>query len=324
MENLIFYLPFFIPVVVAQFAERERWAKYVTYGLLIVINLGLLGIVALALLNEFAKNYVPSLMQPQGLTIDWLGVATACLGTAILAFLPLIPIVRRWTARLLPIDPDSVVHMTALTFAVYQIGLSLAQMALIGSLENLTEADLALTIWDIVLTGIPLTLFALVGIGMFIRRDWRDTLERLGLRRPTWKQLILVVGVTALFLVLDILVNAAWQQIDPSSYDLLDRVTNNLFGGLATVGGAFVLGISAGISEELLFRGAVQPRLGLLLATVLFAIGHLQYGLSIATLEILFIGLVLGLLRNWTSTTICILVHACYNTLTVLLGMWQP
>jgi membrane protease YdiL (CAAX protease family) len=98
-------------------------------------------------------------------------------------------------------------------------------------------------------------------------------------------------------------------------------VTENLFGNLASVGGAIALGLSAGISEELLFRGAVQPRLGLLLATVLFAVGHLQYGLSVATLEIFVIGLVLGVMRARTSTTIAIVIHASYNALGVLLGL---
>ena len=91
-----------------------------------------------------------------------------------------------------------------------------------------------------------------------------------------------------------------------------------------TVGGAVVLGLSAGISEELLFRGAVQPRLGLLLASILFAVGHVQYGFTVATLEVFVIGLVLGLVRNRTNTTICILIHAGYNSVGVLLGLLQP
>jgi membrane protease YdiL (CAAX protease family) len=91
-----------------------------------------------------------------------------------------------------------------------------------------------------------------------------------------------------------------------------------------TVSGAVILGLSAGISEELLFRGAVQPRLGILLASILFTIGHLQYGLTVATLEILVIGLILGLMRKWTHTTICILIHASYNTVGVLLGLLRP
>jgi uncharacterized protein len=339
MEIFWIYLPLLVPVVVANLSERHRLSPYsiknprtaagldlwlrtlLPYGLPVSINLGLLAFAALALLSQLATMLMPEQVAPQGLAPNWWAVAAACLATSLLAFLPLIPAVRRWLARFLPIDPGSVVHMTAMIFAVYQIGLSLGQMALIGDLENLTNAELALTVPDLLLTAVPLILFAVAGVGLFIRRGGRSALERLGLLRPTWKQLILAVVVLVLFVALNFFVNSAWQRMDPASFDLLDRVTNNLFGNLMTTGGAIALGLSAGISEELLFRGAVQPRLGLLLATILFAIGHLQYGLTVATLQIFVIGLVLGLVRKRTHTTICILIHAGYNAAIVLLGL---
>lgn len=324
MLTLLIYLPFLAPVVVAQFEEREAWPRLLTHGLLIAINLGLLGLAGFALLNELAKSFAPELLPAEGLAVNWLGVAIATSVTAVVAFVPLLPAVRRGVGRLLPIDPDSAVHTTALTFTVYQIGLNLAQMTLIGDLENLTEVGLGLTIWDLMLTGVPLTLFALVGVGLLIRRDGRETLERLGLRWPTWRQLLLAAGLTVLFLAFGSVMDLVWQEIDPAGYDLVDRVTRNLFGGLSTVAGALALGLSAGISEELLFRGAVQPKLGLLSATILFSIGHLQYGLTLATLEVFVIGLVLGLVRRGANTTTCILIHASYNAAAVLLGMWQP
>jgi len=324
MINLLIYLPFLAPVLVAQFEKREIWPKLVTYGLLVALNLGILGIAAFALLSALVTSYAPDLVPAESLAVNWPGVALAAFLTALAAFLPLLPAVRRGVSRLLPIDPDSAIHTTALTLAVYQIGLSLAQMALIGDLENLTESGLGLTLWDVVFGGVPLALFALAGVGLFIRRDGRSTLDRLGLRRLTWRQLAAAVGITLLFLALDFAVNLAWQEMDPAGYDVLDRVIQNLFGGLVSVVGALALGLSAGISEELLFRGAVQPRLGLLLTSVLFAIGHLQYGLTPATLEVFVIGLVLGLVRNRASTTLCILIHASYNAAGVLLGMWQP
>jgi membrane protease YdiL (CAAX protease family) len=216
------------------------------------------------------------------------------------------------------------VHTTALAFAVYQLGLSLGQLALVGDLEAFADTELALTIWDVLLSGVPLVLFALLGVGLLMRRDGRATLERLKLRRPSWRQLIAAVGVTVLFLAIDLGMGLAWQELDPGGYDLLERITENVFGGLATVGGALALGLSAGVSEELLFRGAVQPRLGLLLTTALFAIGHLQYGLTVATLEMFVLGLALGLMRNWTNTTVCILIHAGYDSVGVLLGMLSP
>jgi membrane protease YdiL (CAAX protease family) len=338
MEQLLLFLPVLVPVVVANFSERHRRSPYaiadprlksiadlafrvLPHGLLIAINLGLLGIALLAMLNALAQALMPELVEPEAQAVNWLAVAVASFLTSILAFLPLVPAVRRWLARWLPISPDSIVHMTALAFAVYQLGLSLGQMALIGDLENLIDAELALTVWDVLLSGVPLALFALLGVGFVIRRDGQGTWDRLGLRRPTWRQLVAGAGITALLLGFDFLVNWSWQEVDPGGYDLLQQVSENIFGGLATVAGALALGLSAGISEELLFRGAVQPRLGLLLATLLFAIGHLQYGLTVATLEVFVIGVVLGVVRNRTHTTLCILIHAAYNTIGTLIGM---
>ena len=339
MEQLLIFLPFLVPVIVANYAERHRRSpytlgspgasrnldlalRYLPYGLLIAINVGLLGLSVLALFNALALMVMPELAEPGVQAGGWLGMSAASFLTALVAFLPLVPQIRRWLARWLPIDADSLVHMTALAFAVYQIGLSLGQMALIGDLELLANSEDILTIWDVILSGVPFVIFALAGVGFFIRRQGPGTWERLGLRRPTWKQLFAAVGIAGLMLGFDFLVSWVWQGIDPTGYDLLEKVNENLFGGLATVGGAIALGLSAGISEELLFRGAVQPRLGLLLTTLLFAIGHLQYGLTLATLQVFVIGLVLGLMRKRTgNVVVCMVSHATYNMVGTLLGM---
>jgi len=339
MLELLVFLPFLVPVVVANLSERHRHTPYTTdnpgtnrlvdnglrvlpHVLLAALNVSLLGVAALALLNALAQQLMPGLMEETSMELNWGAVAVASLLTGILAFLPLIAGVRRGLARALPIDPESPVHMTALVLAVYMIGLSLAQMALIGDLENLASVGLELTAWDVLLSGLPLLIFGLVGVGLWIRRGFGATAERLGLLRPTWKQLLAALGVTALLLGLDLVVNLLWAEVDPFGYELMDRVMRSLFGGLGTVVGAIVLGLSAGISEEILFRGAVQPRLGIVLAAVLFTIGHLQYSLTPATLEVLAIGLILGLVRKRSNTTVCIIIHALYNMTGALLGAW--
>lgn len=323
MENLLIFLPFLVPAVVAQFDPQKRWAKPATYGTLMAINLGLLGIVGLAVLGQLSVLLMPEALDPAVQAVHWLGVAIAVLITALVACLPLLPKVRLGLARWLPIDPHSMVHMTALVFAVYQIGLNLAQMALIGDLETLADTELALTIGDVLLSGLPLLLFATVGVGLFVRRDWASTLDRLGLHRPTWKQGLAAAGLTVVLIALNYGIDTLWAAVDPAGYDLVSRVTENLFGGLTTVTGALVLGLSAGISEEVLFRGAIQPKLGLVLTTLLFAVGHLQYGLSVAMFQVFIIGLVLGLVRMRANTTTCIAIHAAYNALIVLLGLLQ-
>lgn len=322
--SFLLFLPFVALVVVANLGERQRWARFVTYGSLIATNVALLGIVAVALLIGLLQAVSPQTAAQDTLVGKRWAVSAICLLASAVASLLLVPAVRRFLARWLPIDPGSMVHMTALAFAVYWIGLSATELLLIGDLQALTQADMSLSILDVLLTGLPLLLFAFVGVGLFTRRSGRDVLDRLGLCRPTGKQLLAAAGCTVLLLVFDFGVNWAWQALDPSGFDQLQQVTGKLYGGLMSVAGALVLGLSAGISEESLFRGAVQPRLGLLLSTILFALGHLQYGLTVATLEIFVIGLVLGLMRRRTNTTTTILIHAGYNTIGVLLGLLKP
>ena len=45
--------------------------------------------------------------------------------------------------------------------------------------------------------------------------------------------------------------------------------------------------------------------------------------LTLAMAEIFVLGLVLGLMRNWTNTTVCILIHAGYNAGGVMLAILQ-
>ena len=324
MESMLLFLPFVLVVILANVGERQLWARYLTYASLIATNVALFGAAVLALLLALIGELRPELVGWLPWAINWPVVALVCLLTSLLASVALLRPARSWLAQRLSLEAHSMVHTTAVVYAVYLVGGSLAQAALIGDLENLILVGLSLSVWDVLLTGLTMLLFALVGVGLVVRRDVRKTLERLGVGGLSWRQLAGVVCLTVLLLALDYGVNAAWEAIDPASYGVLAGVNELLFGNLMTVGGALVLGLSAGISEELLFRGAVQPRLGLVLASLLFTVGHLQYGFTVAIFEVFVIGLVLGLVRNRANTTACIIIHAGYNTLGVLLGILQP
>jgi hypothetical protein len=319
MANLIF-LVFLIPVLTANLGERDRNWRILSLALLAVIDLGILGIAGLALLAGLVTRLTPSTASNILADANWPALAAVSLVTALLAGLVLLPPVRRWLARWLAIDVESIVHTTALSFALYQVGASLGQSALIGTLDVLGNPMFAIGVVDVLVNGIWLTLLALFGVGWLLRRRPGQVGERLGLSRPTWKQTLAAAGLLVLILAFSYAVNWAWQSLDPAGYERLSRITNNLYGKLLGLGGALIIGLTAGISEELLFRGAVQPRLGLLLTSLLFAVGHLQYGLTPAALQVFVIGLSLGVLRQRTGTTLCIAVHAAYNILNVLIG----
>ena len=99
----------------------------------------------------------------------------------------------------------------------------------------------------------------------------------------------------------------------------MERLSDALVGPLvASIPGILTLGLAAGIGEETLFRGALQPRFGLLFTSLLFAILHSQYGITFSTLAVFIVGLFLGLLRIRFNTTTCVMTHAAYN---ITLGM---
>ena len=81
-----------------------------------------------------------------------------------------------------------------------------------------------------------------------------------------------------------------------------------------------LIGLSAGIGEELLFRGAIQPRYGIFLTSVLFALLHSQYGFSFITLGTFLLGCIFGVIAKRYGTTHAIIAHTSYNTLAVIIA----
>ncbi len=81
---------------------------------------------------------------------------------------------------------------------------------------------------------------------------------------------------------------------------------------------ALLIGIGAGLGEETLFRGPVQPVLGIFATSVLFASIHVQYGPSLLLGYIFVLSVGLGFLRRRFNATASFLAHAGYNFVSVM------
>ena len=227
---------------------------------------------------------------------------------------------RQLLARGIAIDPGSAVHLTALVLAGYVVGntaLTLTQ----GVLAELTASELSVGIADVVLQQLGFVVVAFAGAGLFTRRDWHDTLQRTGLVRPTWRQLQFGLLVIVVLVVLQGLAGGLWALLDPEAAQELGSVNDALLSGFDTPGEWFVLAAASGLGEEILFRGAVQPVFGLPLTALLFAIVHVQYGLTPITAVVFLLGLILGLVRRRTNTTVAVFVHFGYNLVLGLLSL---
>ena len=231
----------------------------------------------------------------------------------------LLPPVRRRLSRVIRISPDSSVHLLALTVAVYFVALTAPLAALGLEPERFGGLPAPLSTWDLALSSTMLLIVAVTGVGFPIRRSWHQTLARLKLEPVTVRQMLWGLLTILGLLALDRTVVWLWSVYLPDNYALVQEFNVQLFTDLMTpLGGAFI-GIAAGLSEEILFRGAVQPCFGLVITSALFALAHLQYAFSPALAEVLIVGVALGLLRRRSSTTVCILVHAGYNFADILI-----
>jgi membrane protease YdiL (CAAX protease family) len=76
--------------------------------------------------------------------------------------------------------------------------------------------------------------------------------------------------------------------------------------------------VIAPVSEELLFRALLVPRIGVLFSSILFGMLHLAYGSVVEVAGVAMVGIVLALvLRFSKSITPCILIHMAYNLLSL-------
>jgi uncharacterized protein len=291
-------------VITANAAVGKPWASHAiailagaTAGITFLFGLGL------------AAGFVPAGAGGQSLGVD-VGVMATAVVAATLASRP----VRERIARLLPIDPDSPVHTYALVLAVILFGSQLAAIVF----SDVLAADQSLpplTIGDLVASEAPFLIMALAGVGLYIRRNAAGAVERLGLTMPTWWQITLALAAAGAFFAFIQGADSLSHALTPQVASQVDRTTQHVFGGLGDPIGIAAIALLPGICEEILFRGALQPRIGLLATAALFTSIHTQYGLSFDALSVLVVAIGLGLIRKYTNTTTSGICHVSYNLL---------
>jgi len=323
---LLAYFPFLAVALLAQWSDRHRTARWLTYGAVVLFDAAVVVGGTLALLvGTSSPNWGVHLSSgPGGTPLAWDRFGLVVIATGLLAPVCLLPPVRRGLARSIPIDPESCVHATALALGILAMGLNISQVPLLGGLDTLAESTGQIAFLDLLASNLPIGLFALVGVGFLVRRTPRETWNRLGLARLSWRQVGLTAGLAVAIVVFYYGVDAAWRALDPENYAMMEALGEVLYGGVMSTWQAIAVSLVAGITEELFFRGALQPRFGLLLTALLFTGAHVQYGLTPATLEVLGGALLLGWLRQRTNTGACILLHVLYDVAGLLVFPLLP
>jgi hypothetical protein len=320
-------LPYLFPLAIIVFANlgetRSAW-RMLTYVCLALLNVAAFGLGLLSFAVPLLAYLTEVAVLPSLPGLSFIATGLAAMATSALGLISLVTPVRRWLARYLHLDPNSPVHTTALVFLLYFATTSLGTLLGAGEWLSAGLELVDVSAWAVVSGQVVFILLAIAGTGLGLRRSPRQTVQRLGLGGLSVRSLGMAALMVLGFLVLDYVTALLWQRLWPASYQAIMDSSQQLFARFATPAGALMLGLAAGVGEETLFRGALQPVFRIPLTAMVFTLGHVQYGLSPAAVEVLLIGLALGWLRNRTNTTTCIVVHMAYNFLDLLIAPLFP
>ncbi|MGH7846943.1 MAG: CPBP family intramembrane glutamic endopeptidase [Candidatus Binatia bacterium] len=300
VEDLWFAAPLIVTLVIAQILETAVWIRRVI-GLVAIF----LALSAIAVASRFLiwKDALPLREEIHAETI----VLCVFIGSS----LALPCLLRGFRIHLFPaagLNPNSSLHTTAAVMFLFT--LMMVRWLFVMLSEEPGETIL-LDLKDPIislLTDIPL---ALAGVGFLMRRDLKQSLVRLGFVPITLREFVQAVAVTVPLVLGVVLFEFAEEVFFPEIHALEDRFPLE-FANVSPLLGIPALSLAAGVGEEAVFRGALQPRFGILLTSLLFAALHVQYQLP-GMILIFGIGVILGIMRNRKSTTFTACVHMVYD-----------
>lgn len=220
-------------------------------------------------------------------------------------------------------DPDSPVHTAAVVLCLMFLSATFGQLVLGGGLSGLAQSFDDISSSSLVFQAVLMVVAALLGVGLAIRRTLPQALERLGLRLPTGQDLRWGIGAGLLLVLALMVMSNIWALLAPiEQINEQSAAAEGLSRAFGTLPLAFLLAATAAVGEEVLFRGALQPVFGLWATGIFFALVHMQYTLTPASLIILVIGLGFGWVRQRQSTTAAILAHFVYNFVIQMIAIW--
>ncbi|HEV3204462.1 MAG TPA: type II CAAX endopeptidase family protein [Gemmataceae bacterium] len=340
-------IPFLLLAVLAYGGNRQGWLRVIT-GIYWVLLVGavaagawLLTVVGMfdwskaALLSDPTmkpgRDYnLPDLFRPGSVQV--LGLSLLCLVAAFsLGAICFLAAVRRFFANLVPMNAESFVHATALATVVGLTLISFVPLGILGEppllrlLKQVAEQKAApdwsesIQLRDQIYSLLWLVPAAIIAAGYPQSRTFRQTMVRVGLVSPRRWQILLAVGAAA-GLVWGMLgfefgITSLWKKMDWPETDA--KAFNDMMRFAINPIGAVIVGVVAGLGEELGIRGVLQPRMGIVLSNLFFTSLHaFQYNFD-GLASVFLIGLVLGVIRKYTNTTTSAMVHGLYDGLLI-------
>lgn len=237
--------------------------------------------------------------------------------------LPMVRQFRQGLARVTPMDEKSPIDFSGLALILSVSAFLLFTLFTTESGDEAAVSELSSgeAVTSLVVNFLAFVGLAYIAVGYRNYRTGEQATARLGLRMPTVQHVgigLVAVIPAFIFSMTGSFLTALFQ---PDVIDRLTETIDNMTSGVQNPAGALLLGLTTGIGEEVLFRGAIQPRFGILMTTVLWTLLHTQYELTWVIVGLLLMGIMLGLIRNRYGTTAAIITHAVYNAIVVLIQL---
>lgn len=242
-------------------------------------------------------------------------IGPVMLATGLGLSLPLVPSFRVALARFVPIDPKSPIDMSGLCVFLAAFGI-LVTTTLDQPVP--TKVDEPVDYVQLIGTMLSFVSLAYAVVGLGLRRKFAEANERLGLRLPSAKGVGIAVTAVLAALFVNGLGSVLTALLQADTSEKIDKGLKELTGNVQNPAGALILGVMSAVGEECFFRGALQPKFGLGLTAVVFALLHTQYGLSFVTLGVFGMGIIFGMLRQRYGTIAPMITHCLINVIAVL------
>lgn len=227
-------------------------------------------------------------------------------------------------------QPYSIPHMVGLFLYISTFAYFLMNTEMSGFQLPSIPLPVPVTIEQLVsYNGLGLIILSFCGVGIFVSRRPKEAAQRLGWVKPTLAQVGIGLGLVVFSFIYDLL----WSYFTHNSGgDLASKLSAYNSGTFSAGGGfeaavilALATAICAGIGEETLIRGALQPVFGILPAAFLHGILHAQFSHApVFIVQVAIWSCCMGLVRRFTNTTTTIIGHAGFNFVTTFLFAFNP
>ena len=335
---IIQFLPVILILLLANLAERlrEQEQPYMPLAVLAYVSLGLIyGVLALlglgALFVPAGLQAQPGLQEQMNTLVpvqSWAWLSWGILVPSLVGLLLLLKPVRGWLSRVSTLEAGNPVHAVSASmtmfipiYLAFTLGIGLNNLATQIATQVEETGRQPVTVGLLWVQTALFVLIALIGVGWLTRRSFGASLARLGVVRPTMREVLIAVAVALALVPTVMLLEAGASAIGLGADADVESLTEQLIGPLfQSPLGILSIGLAAGIGEEILFRGAMQPRFSLVLTALFFALLHSNYGITLSTLIVFVLGMVLGLIRSRYNTSTAMITHAVYNSTLALLA----